>query len=508
MTRGSAPRWLVLVTTFGLASPTMAQQAPLEDLDAYVRQAVQDWDVPGLALAVVKDDEVVFAEGYGVREVGRPDPVDEHTLFAIASTTKAFVTTALAMLADEGKLSWDDPASRYVPQLELHDPYVTRELTVRDLVTHRGGLAANDLLWYASPNTPDDIVRLLRHQRPAYSFRGGYTYNNNLYAVAGMVVEAASGMPWDEFVRQRILRPLEMDRTLTGIQGLEREPNHAKPHDRVDGEIRPIGHRDLDNIGPAGAMNSSVMEMTRWLRFHLDSTRVDGRRLLSDTMHEAMFTPQTLIPAGSFYPAARLAEPNFIAYGLGWFLQDYHGRKLAMHTGSIDGMSALVALVPEEDLGLVVFANLDHAELRHALMYRVIDAYLGAPTRDWSADLKSLYAERAAQAEARRAERMTERVSGTRPSLEPSAYAGTYEHEMYGEAQVSWDDGRLVLRRGPGFVGDLEHWHYDTYRVKWQDPARGEGYATFGLDARGRPAEVTIQGVGSFRRVAEPETPL
>ena len=507
MTRGSAQRWLVLMTGLWLASPAMAQRAPLRGLDPYVRQAVREWDVPGLAIAVVKDGEVVFARGYGVRELGRPDPVDENTLFAIGSTTKAFTTTALAMLVDEGKLSWDDPVSRYVPELQLHDPYVTRELTVRDLVTHRGGLAANDALWYASTNTSDDIVQLLRHQRPAYSFRGGYAYNNNFYAVAGLVVEAASGTPWDEFVRQRILRPLEMERTLTGIQGLERDPNHAKPHDRIDGEIRPIAHRDLDNIGPAGSMNSSVMEMARWIRFQLDSTRVDGRRLLSDSMHRAMFTPQTLVPAGSFYTTARLSKPSFIAYGLAWFLQDYRGRKLVMHTGSIDGMSALVALVPEEDLGLVVFANMDHAELRHALMYRVIDAYLGAPSRDWSADLKQLYGEMASQAEVARARRTAERVAGTRPSLDPSAYAGTYEHEMYGEVQVSRNDGRLVLRRGPGFVGDLDHWHYDTYRVQWQDPALGDGYVTFGLDARGRPAEVAIQGLGSFQRVPDPGAP-
>lgn len=479
-------------------APLAAQADPLAGFAEYVEQARRDWGVPGLAVAVVRGDSVAFARGFGVRRLGEPAPVDVHTMFANASTTKAFTTTALAMLVDAGKLRWDDPVTRHLPGFQLFDPHVTREITVRDLVTHRSGLAAGDLLWYASDTSPAEISRRLRFQRPASSLRSQYAYNNNLYAVAGQVIESASGMPWADFIRRRILDPLGMSATLPDLQGLSSRDNVAAPHLEIDGTVRPIEYRNLDNIAPAGAMNSNVAEMTRWIRFQLDSARVDGRRLVSDSMFAATLTPQTLIPAASYYPAARLARPSFTAYGLGWFLQDYRGRKLAMHTGSIDGMSALVALVPEERLGFVVFANLDHAELRHALMYRVLDAHLGGPTRDWSRELRTLYGSMEAQARAARAKREAGRIRGTRPSRPLAAYTGVYADSLHGEASVSAESGRLVLRKGAARAADLEHWHLDTWRVQWRDPRLGRDFATFVLAPDGRVAALRLEGFGEM----------
>ncbi|HEX2210967.1 MAG TPA: serine hydrolase domain-containing protein, partial [Longimicrobium sp.] len=354
-----------------LVIPTavQAQQGPLDGLAAYVEQGMRDWEIPGLALAVVKDDSVVFARGFGTRTLGRDEPVNEHTSFAIASTTKAFTATAIAMLVDEGKMRWDDPVSLHVPGFQVADPGLSGELTVRDLLTHRTGLPTSDFLWYASGSSTEEILRRMRFMRPFASPRSRYMYNNNAYMVAGLVVQAASGMPWGEFVRRRILEPLGMRGTLTGFAGLDVRGNVATPHLEVEGTIRPITYRNFDNIGPAGAMNSSVADVARWIRFQLAGGGWDGRRLVSEAQHREMLTPQFIIPQAQYYPAARLAAPHFTAYGLGWFMQDYRGRKLAMHTGSIDGMSALVAMVPEERLGLVVLINLDHAELRHALMY-------------------------------------------------------------------------------------------------------------------------------------------
>lgn len=488
---------LLVIPTAAVHLP--AQQGPLDGLAAYVEQGMRDWEIPGMAVAVVKDDSVVFARGFGTRTLGRGEPVDEHTSFAIASTTKAFTATAIALLVDEGKVRWDDPVSLHVPGFQLADPSLSGELTVRDLLTHRTGLPTSDFLWYASGSSTEEILRRMRFMRPFASPRSRYMYNNNAYMVAGLVVQGASGMPWGEFVRRRILEPLGMRETLTGFVGLDARGNVATPHLEVEGEgeIRPIEYRNFDNIGPAGAMNSSVHDVARWIRFQLARGEFNGQRLLSQAQHREMLTPQFVIPQGQYYPAARLANPNFTAYGLGWFLQDYRGRLLAMHTGSIDGMSALVAMVPEERLGLVVLINLDHAELRHALMYRIVDAYLGGPARDWSAELRPVYQGMVDRDEAARREREARRVRGTRPSLPLSAYAGTYADpdSLYGRVEVRMQDGRLAAAMSGGAItGELEHWHYDVFRARWADASLGTSFLVFTIDPEGRPGWVRIDG--------------
>ena len=495
LARSAVPVALLLA-----AQTAQAQGGPLRGLDAYVEQAMRDWNVPGMAIAVVKDDSVVYARGFGVRTLGRPERVDEHTSFAIASTTKAFTATAVGMLVDEGKVRWDDPVSRHVPGFHLMAaPGLSGELTVRDLLSHRTGLPTADYLWYASGSSTDEILRRMRYVRPFASPRSRYMYNNNAYMLAGLVVESASGMPWAEFVRTRILRPLGMNETLTGFQGLDARGNVAAPHLEVRDTIRPIPYRDFDNIGPAGSINSSVHDMARWIRTQLaGGVMPGGERLVSERSHREMLSPQFVIPQAQYYPVAgRLAAPNFTAYGLGWFMQDYRGRKLAMHTGSIDGMSAILALVPEERLGLVVYANLDHAELRHALMYRIIDAYLGGPQRDWSAEVRALFAPMEEQARAERRRMESRRVANTRPSLPLEAYAGTFADpdSAYGRVTVQVRDGRLVARMGEaGLEGEMEHWHYDVFRAHWNSLSMGESFLAFTIDAEGRASWVRLDG--------------
>ncbi|HST62122.1 MAG TPA: serine hydrolase, partial [Longimicrobium sp.] len=502
--RSLAAALVILPTTAVIAD---AQQGPLDGLAAYVEQGMRDWNAPGLALAVVKDDSVVFARGFGTRTLGRDEPVDEHTSFAIASTTKAFTATALAMLVDEGKVRWDDPVSRHVPGFSVAaDPGLSGELTVRDLLSHRTGLPTADVLWYASGSTSDDILRRMRFVRPFATPRSRYMYNNNAYMLAGMVVENASGMPWAEFVRTRILQPLGMTETLTGFGGLDARGNVAAPHVEVRDTVRPIPYRDFDNIGPAGSMNSSVHDMARWIRVQLaGGVRPDGERLVSEMQQREMQAPQFVIPQSQFYPAARLAKPNFTAYGLGWFMQDYRGRKLLMHTGSIDGMSALLALVPEERLGFVIYLNLDHAELRHAMMYRVIDAYLGAPPRDWSTEMRALYAPMEEQQRARQREAESKRVAGTRPSLALDAYAGSFADpdSLAPVLTVRAEGERLTASVGAGATGALEHWHYDVFRVRWADLALGEDFVIYTIDAQGR-AQWARMGGTILTRVPEP----
>ncbi|MFN2567379.1 MAG: serine hydrolase [Gemmatimonadaceae bacterium] len=507
--------FLLLSATVSAQSPApRATTDPALTLDTYAAKAVRDWQVTGLALAVVKDGRVVLAKGYGVRELGRLAPVDTQTLFAIGSTTKAMTAAALGMLVDEGNVRWDDPATRYLPAFQTGDPYVTREITVRDLLTHRAGLGNADFLWYESDLTAAEVRRRVRMLRPAYSFRSSFIYQNVMYALAGDVVEAASGMPWEEFVRRRIFTPLGMTRTVATLREAEARENVASPHDWVDGAVRAIRNASVDPVAPAGSIWSSVADMARWMRFMLDTARAaDGRQLIKTGTWSELLKPQTIVTPQGFYPTARLTRPHWTTYALGWFQHDYNGRAVSFHTGSIDGMVAIIGLIPDERLGVAVLANLDHAEVRHALMYTVFDLWAPAPVRavsnhppsaglrevrDWSSELLRLYGGIRAQADSARMRQVAQRVAGTRPTLPLERYAGTYVDSLHGAATVTHERGQLMLRRGAR-TAVLEHWHYDTFRARWANAWQGTSTLTFVIGARGTPERLEI-GSATFRR--------
>jgi CubicO group peptidase (beta-lactamase class C family) len=482
-----------------------AQKAPLGGLDVYIEKAMREWEVPGLAIAVVRNDSVVFASGYGVRELGKPARVDEQTLFAVASTTKAFTAASLGMLVDAEKLKWDDPATRYLPGFQLDDPYVTRELTIRDLLTHRSGLSRGDRLWWASPYDRKEVLRRVRHLKPSSSFRSSYGYQNIMFIAAGEVVESASGKNWDDFVRERIFQPLGMTASNTSILALRDAENVATPHAKLEGEVRPIPWRNFDNLGSAGSINSNAWEMAQWVRLHLGRGTYKGKTLLSPAVVKEMQTPQTVIRASerteTLYP-----ETHFRAYGLGWFLQDYRGRKVVQHEGVLDGMRAQVGMVPQENLGVVVLTNMG-SNLHAALMFRIFDAYLGPPRRDWSADLLAAAKTLRAEGEIEQKKIEEARVTGTKPSLPLEKYVGTYADSLYGEVQVSEEGGKLVVRAGPAFTGDLEHWNYDTFRAVWRDPYMGKTFVAFTLGAKGQVEELKLENLADFKRVPERTRP-
>jgi len=480
----------------------------LAGFDAYVAKGVADWEIPALAVAVVKDGEVVFAKGYGVLELSKSDPADENTLFAIGSTTKAMTAAALGMLVDEGKLQWDDPVTKHLPWFQLHDPVVTREVTVRDLLTHRAGLPNADFLWYGRDNGPRDILFRMRYLPQETSLRSHFTYQNVMYAAAGAVVAELSGVPWEDFVRTRILEPLGMTGTPVTLSELAGRGNVASPHYRIDGEVRVIENASVDPVAPAGSVWSSVSDMAKWMRFLLEGTTPDGVRLLKEETVEELFRPQTLVDRDEFYPTERLTHPKWTTYGLGWFQHDYRGRAIDFHTGSIDGMVAIHGLIRSERLGVYVLANLDHAELRHALMYTVFDLYGGdeGPRRDWSAALHELYRSLAKEAEDRRAEAEAKRVPGTRPSLPPEGYAGAYSDPLAGRATVSKGEDGLRLSLGPTLAGSLEHWHYDVFRVWWDRKWQGTGFVSFSLGVAGEVESLEIDGLG-FRHTRDSSSP-
>lgn len=495
-----------LALLLGFSATADAQRSksanPLAGLDAYIEKAIQDHQVPGLAIAVVRNDSVIFARGFGVRKLGSPERVDENTLFAIGSASKSFTAASIAMLVDDGKVKWDDPATKYLPGFQMYDPYVTRELTIRDLLSHRSGLTRGDLMWYGSSFSRQDILDRVRYLKPTWSFRSTFGYQNIMYLAAGEVTARTSGMSWDDFIQRRIFQPLGMSASNTSTRALAGQANVAQPHSKIDDTVRVVPYRNIDNIAPAGSINSNVTDMARYVRFQLNGGKWNDKTLITGGNHAEMWTPHTVIPLVGFWKAVAPGA-HLGAYGLGWFLQDYRGRLVVQHGGNIDGMSANVALLPEEKTGVVVLTNLNGAVIASVLAYRVFDQFLGAPLGDHSGDALKFIAAAEKQGKEAMANVEKQRKQGTKPSLALSEYAGTYSDSMYGELKVSNQGNALQVVYGPTFDGTLEHWHYDTFRSVWKDRGLGKAMVTFTVDATGKPSKLDVEGLAEFKRVPD-----
>ncbi len=478
----------------------LAQQALIKGLDEYIVKAMKDWETPGLAIAIVKDDKLVFAKGYGVRKLGESVPVTEKTIFACASTTKAMAAACVGMLVDEGKIKWDDPVTKHLPWFQLYDPYVTRELTVRDLLCHRSGLARGDLLWYQSPHSREEVIKRIRYLKPAWSLRSHYGYQNIMYIAAGEVVEAVSGKTWDEFMKERLFTPLGMMSTTTSVKDLGKFQDVATHHVKINDKFQPIPWPNYDNVGAAGTVNSNVLDYAQWIRLNLNNGMFDGRKVLSEKVVEEMQSPQTIIPIDSTTKAL-WPSMHFAAYGLGWTLRDYLGRKLIQHDGALDGMRARVAFVPEEKLGIVILLNSSRGPLHGAISYRILDHYFGAPEKDWNSILLKNAKEQEEKDKAEEKKKEDARVKGTKPSLALDSYAGAYEHEMYGEVKITMEGGKLILGFYPAYVGELNHWQYDAFQVVWRDKNFDKDFATFTLTSDGKVDLLKWEGVGDFKRI-------
>lgn len=486
----------ILLLSFPLSAQDL--EAKLKEIDEYAAKAGQDWRVPGFAVAIVKDDKVVLAKGYGVRELGKSEAVDKDTLFAIASNSKAFTAAALATLVDDGKLKWDDPVTKYIPWFQLYDPWVSREMTVRDLLSHRSGLATfgGDLLWYESSYSRNEIIRRIRFLKPTTSFRSRYGYQNIMFLTAGEIVPVITGKSWDEYVREKFFTPLGMARTTSSYKQLLATANIATPHNEVDGKIRVIRYGNADNAGGAAAINSSVGDLAQWLRLQLGRGTYDGKKIFSAARSREMWNPNTIVGGTSEQGEKFNPTVHFNLYGLGWGLNDYQGRKVVSHGGGLDGMVSRVAMMPEENLGLVILTNSESA-LSTLLSAKIFDVFLGVPKRDWSAEYlaRAKQGEEAGKAAVLKVEQS--RIPNTKPSVPLSGYAGTYSGALYGDATVSEENGKLVVRllSSQNFVGDLEHWHFDTFSIKWRSSIVypfGRGFVTFTLDAAGKANEMKI----------------
>jgi CubicO group peptidase (beta-lactamase class C family) len=492
---------IVLVIALAVSAAAYAQSRPSApaDLDAHVAAVMKAFEVPAVSLAVVKDGQVVVAKGYGVRKLGDPAPADAKTLFGIASNTKLFTATALGLLVEENRIQWDAPVIRYVPWFQMWDPYVTRELTVRDLLVHRSGLGlgAGDLLWWPS-STYDrkEIARRLRFIRPATSFRSTYAYDNVLYLIAGEVIEAVSGQTWEDFVSSRILAKVGMTSSSVKHSAAVGGGNIATPHADVSGKVRPIAPFDSDNTNPAGGINSNAADMAKWMLVQLARGKLpDGSRLFSEATWRELTTLVTPMPIGNPPPELLVLRPDFRGYALGIGVQDYRARKVLLHTGGLPGYFSRVLMIPEIGLGVSVLTNQESGAAFDAIAYRIADHYLGASGIDWLDAYQKVAALQTANFAEVERKAAAARNASSRPSLPLAGYAGTYTDAWYGDVSIQEAAGKLTIRfsHTPALVGDLEHWQYDTFLAKWHDrELRADAFVTFALHPDGSIEQVKM----------------
>jgi CubicO group peptidase (beta-lactamase class C family) len=499
-------------TEFTLAhttDPALAMKRSLEGFDAVVDKAIHDFKVPGLAIAVVKDGEVIYARGFGKRDVEKNLPVTPATLFAIGSCTKAFTTFVMGTLVDEGKLNWDAPARTYLPGLRLSDPIATESITPRDLVTHRSGLPRHDMFWYNTHLTGKDVFERAAHFEPTEPLRSKFQYNNMMFMLAGFLVEKIDGRPWEEAVRARVFRPLGMDSSNFSVLDSQKSDDFARPYDEQEGKVRVIPFRDITAVGPAGSINSSVAEMARWIAVHTHGGKLGNKTIISTAVLDDLHAPQ--IPTGSGYgrAATHRKEISPASYASGWATDTYRGHRRVHHGGAIDGFTANTCLFPDDGMGLVVLTNKDGTPLPETITRHAADRLLGLEPIDWLAEAldrrtKSLDATKEAKKK-----KESVRRPGTKPAHPLEEYAGDYEHPGYGVLKVELRDGKLVAVYN-GIRATLDHWHYEVFsapkadndpaladlnwKVQFQTNVKGD------VDAVAAPLEPTVKPIVFTRR--------
>ena len=467
----------------------------IKDIDATVDKAMQTWNVPGLALAVVKDDQVVLSRGYGVREMDQPEKVDDHTLFSIGSNTKAFTATAVGLLVQEGKLAWDDPVTKFIPSFQLYDPHATQLMTIRDLLCHRGGLGtwAGDMLQLSNYSI-EEIVRRVRYIPPAYSFRAGYGYCNLMFITAGHVLSMVTGMSWDDFIRQRIFEPLGMQDSVTSPFFFGYRANIATPHEDVRGKLQTVHYRKDNHFGAAGSICASVSDIALWMRLQLNLGTLDGKRFVDEAIIEEMQKPHTIMPLA---PVERKLFPSrrFSAYGFGWFLNETDGRFVVRHTGGVDGMLSNVVMIPEKRIGIAVLSNKLPNAAYTVIPHYLTEKLLGLPERDWIQIYVDLDNENKKKADETQNKKDNSRVKNTHPSFGLEKYAGAYESDILGGATLSLEGSvlHIQLQAHESISGVLEHWHYDTFTCHWDDPVLGESLMPFLSDGQGNVTEFRVK---------------
>ena len=465
---------LLFILSFLATSQIAFAQPSAKSLDSYFQKIHKDWDIPGISVGIIKDGKVVLSKGYGVLEKGKSTKADGASLYAIASNTKAFIATSMAMLVEAGKLNWDDPVKKHLPYFELYDDYATEHTTVRDLLCHRVGLGtfSGDAIWYKSNYSAEEVVKRAAKVPQAYDFRAGYGYTNLMFITAGEVIKAVSGQTWSEFAKANIFKPLGMHRTITSTNDLAKFKNVATPHTFHDSNTNnePIAWTNWDNMGAAGGIISSTDDMLKWTQLHLNGGKVDDQQIYPTKAQEVLWQPHNNHKV-SHASKKLFPSRHFSAYALGWGTFDYGGHQIVNHSGGYDGMYSRVTMVPEADLGIVILTN-SMKGVSTWMMYHILDEYLGIKGNDWNTFGLEAQAKGEKNWTDRKQGRIDKRLKNTQPTLLLAGYTGNYRCEMYGDIEVTVKNGALQLnfKSAPALNATLAHWHLNTYKINWQQP--------------------------------------
>ncbi|UCG53748.1 MAG: serine hydrolase [Candidatus Latescibacterota bacterium] len=459
----------------GEAGPS-ADEA-LDDIDEFIQTTMENWNVPGAGIAIIKDGEPVLLKGYGYRDIEKKLPVTKETQFAIGSSSKAFTTLILGMLVEDGAIEWDEPVRTYLPTFELDDEFATERMTPRDLVCHRSGLPRHDLMWYGSRASRENLFERLKHLEPNTEFRTGFQYQNLMFMTAGYLAGQVTGSSWEHLVTERIFGPLGMDNSNTSVDDMQRAPDFAFGYEEKDDEksdekkIERMAFRNIDNMGPAGSINSCAADMVEWVKLQLNKGTVGDKQLVSPMMMGELHRPHMMVHGGLISQLLKHPEMPHMMYGLGWFVQPYRGHEMIHHGGNIDGFSALVSFMPEDNIGVVVLTNLNGTPFTLALTFNIYDRLLGLEEIDWNGRYKLVWTQlEQAQDESKGAEEVN-RKGGTKLSHSLDDYAGVYTHPAYGSIEIV-KTGKTLGGTYHHMDFELEHWHYDVFRSK-TEPLEG-----------------------------------
>ena len=460
---------------FLLFSINLFSQSKINILDDFILEGKEMWKIPGISVVVVKNDSTLYKKTFGKKNFFDDELVDSETIFSMASTTKAFISMSLGILVDRDSISWDDRVVDILPSFKLSDPYITKDARIKDLLTHNLGIGNEDRLWTTDSTSVEEMLLKFSKSPRKYPLRGGYTYQNIMYVVAGQVISRVSGISWQSFVKTNILDKVGLSCTLTWSKDIFEYGNYTFPH-QIDYEegIVHVPFTISDQIGAAGMMWSCSDDMEKYLKFLLNETQLLDERILDKKTFNYLFKPQIIV-GDSFYPTAKLTNPNWKTYGLGWYQHDYRGEKIDFHTGSLQGLVAIIGLIRDKNIGVQVFANLDHAELRHAIMYKVMDLFVFSDdSRDWNREVYNLYNEMDKKYKKSYLDKFILRDENSKMTLKLIDYSGTYENDMYGRIIVSVKDEKMTLDVNNGIkFFDLEWWEKDVFITdkdeKWRE---------------------------------------
>ncbi len=490
------------------------QMISISELENTIESARTLWNVPGVGVGVIHKGEVISSRGYGIKVVGKSEPVDAETNFAIGSNTKAFTAASIGMLVEEGKLSWDDKVIKYLPDFQVYDPWVTQNVTIRDILSHRIGVCDVERLLYNTTYSNEEIIRRLRYVQPSEPFRAGFVYSNIAFMVAGEIIQRVTGDNWESFVQNRIFNPLGMQHSTTNFLDAQKLENIASPHINPYSGLLSMHSRMIDPVQPipwydfgsqaAGGITSNVTDMAKWLSLFLGNGTYHGNKILSPETVASMIQPTSIIqkPSGSLLALKALnAESNFWTYGLGWFVFDYKGRKLVFHSGQVQGMISMCGFVPQENLGFVILTNINLSIFQLALGYMICDIFLGGSQKDWSQECYKLITHIRRGEEEFAQKRLSAREKNTQPALPLDLYTGIYEHDYFGMHTVRKEDGHLTIHFPPNLVGDLEHWQDNEYLTHWRNDPFETGNLKFILGDKGQVDGFEIENEGYFKKL-------